>query len=184
MADDQQITNGTPSVPTIPLPSNWTIDVQRGLAWTIVLVFGGLLLAMAMRVIFSGMPTDALELLKQGFNALINVVMVVVGFFFGSSKSSQGKDDTMNRIVEKSTSTQPRTGGPVAALPAPVIVVSWWSLLKPEEQAAIAAAAPGDPKVNDVFTALQSGKAEAPDLAYLVSKNLLTQDRANILQAA
>lgn len=86
---------------------NWTVDVQRGLAWTIVLVFGALLLAMAIRVIVSGEPTDSLELLKQGVNALINIVMMVMGFFFGSSKSSQSKDEVQAKVIENLT---PPTG--------------------------------------------------------------------------
>ncbi len=168
-----------------PASTNWTIDVQRGLAWTIVIIFATLLLVMVVRVAIWGAPTDALELLKQGFNALINVVMVVVGYFFGSSKSSQSKDDTQNKIVEKLTSTQPPgPPGPVAPAPAPTVVVSWWSLLTAPEQAAITAAAPADARVQTILTAFQSGKAEAPDLADLVSKGLLTQARADIIKAA
>ncbi len=79
----------------------WTFDVQRGLAWTIVLVFSLLLIALLLRVVVSGAPTDSLELLKQGVNALINILMVVIGFFFGSSKSSQVKDETANKVAEK-----------------------------------------------------------------------------------
>lgn len=91
----EQLTNGQVDRPA------WTIDVQRGLAWTVIIVFGCLLVALAMRVIVSGLPTDALELLKQGFNALINIAMMVMGFFFGSSKSSQTKDDTQAKVAEK-----------------------------------------------------------------------------------
>ena len=80
---------------------SWTIDVQRGLAWLIVFVFGLLLLGLAVRVIMYGAPTDSLELLKQGVNALINIVMMVMGFFFGSSKSSQSKDETQAKVTEK-----------------------------------------------------------------------------------
>lgn len=84
-----------------PGATNWTVDVQRGLAWTIVLVFSLLTLAMAMRIILAGAPTDALELLKQLTNALINIAFAIVGFFYGSSKSSQSKDETQAKVAEK-----------------------------------------------------------------------------------
>ena len=111
----------SPNVNGAPASSaTWQIDVQRGVAWTIIVVFAMLLFIMAIRVAIYGLPNDSLELLKQGFNALINVVMVVVGYFFGSSKSSQSKDETTNKIVEKLTSTQPPgQSGPVAPVPAP-----------------------------------------------------------------
>jgi hypothetical protein len=87
-------TNDTPTPAT-----NWTIDVQRGLAWAIILSFITVIMILAIRVAIWSLPNDSLELLKQVQNALINVVMVVIGYFFGSSKSSQSKDDTINKIA-------------------------------------------------------------------------------------
>ena len=44
------------------------------------------------------------------------------------------------------------------------------------------AAAPADSRVKAILDALQSGKAEAPDMVDLVAKNLLTQERSNVIQ--
>lgn len=105
MPDDK---SGPAAVPDTKSDGNWTIDVQRGLAWTIIIIFSLLILIMAARVIISGAPTDSLELLKQLTATLINIAMAVVGYFFGSSKSSQSKDETQNKIIEKLT---PAPGG-------------------------------------------------------------------------
>lgn len=178
MADDTT-TNGVKVDAT-----NWTIDVQRGLAWTIVIIFSVLLVILAIRVIVSGAATDSLELLKQGVNALINIVMMVMGYFFGSSKSSQSKDDTQNKIVEKLTSTAPPgPPGPIAPVPGPAVVVAWWSLLTDAEKAAITAAALTDARVSAFVTASAVGKASVEDLAYLVTAGLLTEGRATAIQS-
>lgn len=93
--------NATPTVPKIPqrLATTWTEGVQTGLAWTVISVFAIVVLALSLRVIVSSAADDSLELLKQGINALINIVMVVMGYFFGSSKTAQGKDDTIAKIA-------------------------------------------------------------------------------------
>ena len=116
--------------------------------------------------------------------ALVNMGLIALGFFFGNNQAKAVSDAGQQKIVEKLTSTAPPTGGPVAPLAAPVIVVSWWSLLTAPEQAAITEAAPNDARVQAILTAFQSGKAEAPDLVDLVSKNLLTQARADVIKAA
>lgn len=149
--------------------SNWTVDVQRGLAWTIILVFALLLVGLLARVIMTGQPTDALELLKQAVNALINIVMVVTGFFFGSSKSSQIKDETQAKLAEKALET--------------TVVVAWWNLLTDEEKVAITEAAKADPKVAAFIAAATAGKATEDDLTYLVGKNLLTAQRAAAMKS-
>ncbi len=97
---------------------SWTIDVQRGLAWTIMLLFSAVTMAMVIRIILAGAPTDALELLKQLTNALINIAFAIVGFFYGSSKSSQSKDETQAKVAEKLADKVP--GGPVEP-PATVV---------------------------------------------------------------
>lgn len=81
-------------------PEGWMSGVQRGLALIIVAAFSLVLCALAWRVIMYGDPVDALELLKQLVNALINIVMVVLGFFYGSSKSSQSKDENNAKMTE------------------------------------------------------------------------------------
>lgn len=101
-------------------------------------------------------------------------------YLFGSSRGSSAKDDTQNRLVDKLLPPNPTS----PAVPPPV-VVAWWSALSPDEQAALEAAAVTDPKVRTFIDAAKVGKANADDLAYLVSKipPLLTQERATALAA-
>jgi hypothetical protein len=46
---------------------------------------------------------------------LKNIVLLMVGFYFGSSAGSKTKDESQNKIVEKLTSTDPAgKPGPIA----------------------------------------------------------------------
>lgn len=83
--------------------SNWTIDVQRGLAWTIVLVFAVVIALSLFRVVYSAEIADVNDMLKSALAVLFNIVMLVLGFFFGSSQSNKTKDDTQNKIIDKLT---------------------------------------------------------------------------------
>lgn len=105
--------------------------------------------------------------------------ITAITWWMGSAKGS----DANNKMQEKMSEAVAASAGAVVA-PAVVVKVSWWSLLAPAEQAGIVAAAPADAQVQTSLTAFQSGKAEATDLATLVSKGLLTQDRSTQIQAA
>ena len=164
--------------PIAPAQEGWMSDVQRALAIILVATFAAALLLMVVRVTFWGdIPTVA-DILKILIPALINVVTFVLGYFYGSSKAKEAADAGQQKIVDKLTSPTPPAGAPAA----PTVVVSWWSLLTAPEQAAIEAAAPADARVAAILTALKTGKAEAPDLADLVAKGLLTQTRADMLK--
>lgn len=172
MADDTA-TNGTAA---------WMSDVQRALALVLVGTFAFALVLLTIRLVIWGDPPTLIDLVKTLISALINVVMLVLGYFYGSSKAKEQSDNSQQKIVEKLTSTQPPgPPGPVAPAPAPTIVVAWWSVLTPGEQAAITAAVPGDPRVAAFAAAAQSGKAAVVDLDYLVAKGLLTPERAAII---
>lgn len=79
----------------------WTVDIQRGIAWLIVGIFGAVVSALMARVVFSAEISDVLTVANIVMQALIGITMLIVGFFFGSSKSSQVKDDTQSKMVEK-----------------------------------------------------------------------------------
>lgn len=83
--------------------SSWTVDVQRGLAWTIVLLFAAVVMFALARVTVSAEIDDLNDVLKSALAVLFNIVMLVLGFFFGSSKSSKDKDDTQNKMIDKLT---------------------------------------------------------------------------------
>lgn len=162
----------------------WMSDVQRALAIVLVGTFALTLVLLIIRIVIWGDPPTLVDLVKTLISALINVVMLVLGYFYGSSKAKEQSDASQQQIVEKLTSTNPPgTPGPVAPIAAPVVVVAWWSLLTPAEQAAVTATASTDPRVQAFVTAAGTGRATADDLTYLVGKGLITQDRATAIAA-
>ncbi len=161
----------------------WMSDVQRAIALILIGTLALVTTVISIRMVILSEPDSLNDMAKTLQAAMVNMGLIALGFFFGSNMSKVLADAGQQKIVEKLTSTAPPTGGPVAPLAAPVIVVSWWSLLTLAEQAAIEAAAPGDARVQAILTSLKSGKAEAPDLADLVTKGLLTQDRVAIISA-
>ena len=174
--------NGNGEQQTIEV-QGWMSDVQRAIALLIIglLVFASA--ALTLRLVISADIGSILDLAKIMLAALVNMGLIALGFFFGNNQAKAVSDAGQQKIVEKLTSTAPPTGGPVAPLAAPVIVVSWWSLLTTEEQSAIQTAAPADARVQTILAALQSGKAEIPDIKDLVAKGLLTPTRADIVTA-
>lgn len=125
-------------------------------------------------------PTgDASQIgLLAGFVTLfIKMAADAIGFQYNSSDGSQKKDEVNAAVAGKLADKVPSS-----AQPKPTTVASWWSLLSPAEQANIETMAtinPPDARVRAILAALKSGKAEAPDLADLVTKGLLTQARAD-----
>lgn len=186
-----------PSVPSVPsvedrvkdlesklveaTKAGFMTDVQRALAMMLIGAFVLTLLIMAIRITIWGDPPTLVDILKTLISALINVVMLVLGYFYGSSKAKETSDSSQQKVIEKLTSTAPPTGGPVAPLAAATVVVAWWSKLTDAERTAITEAAPTDPKVAAFMAAAQTGKATPEDLAYLVTKGLLTQERATVI---
>lgn len=117
------------------------------------------------------------KLLDMMLTILFGTAFVgIVNYLIGSSRGSAAKDDTTNRIVEKLTSPN----GPVAAALSPAPPTGWWARLSDAEKTALTAST--DARVQAFVTASTAGNATADDLAYLVSKNLLTQERADAIQ--
>lgn len=116
---------------------NWKIDVQRGLAWTIILTFIAAYLLFAWMAATSHLPPDMIDFYKQNSNVLQNIVMLIVGYFFGSSQGSKDKDDAKDEmtknLVDKLAPT-PNGGGEAA----PAVVAA----AEAAAPAAAAAAAP------------------------------------------
>jgi hypothetical protein len=92
---------------------NWMTDVQKGLAWALILVFAILVLLFTVFSAVGHLPDSILDVFKQVVTALINVVMVVIGFFFGSSQGSKDKDAAANAVLQ--TLASGASGGSAAA---------------------------------------------------------------------
>lgn len=130
-------------------------------------------------------PSDVNDkMLETMLTIMFSTALVaIINYLFGSSRGSSAKDDTQNKIMEKLTATAPAgPPGPVAPVPTSTVVVAWWSKLTDAERAAITAAAPNDPKAASFMAAAQTGVATPDDLADLVAKGLLTQDRADAIK--
>lgn len=105
---------------------------------------------------------------------------------FTSSAGSDKKDDAQTAVSKALAEKVPAPApvAPTPASPAPsAIVIPWWTQLTDAEKSGIAGAAVSDPKAALFMVAAQAGKATGDDLDYLVSKNLLTQDRADAIKA-
>lgn len=91
----------------------WAPDAQGFLAGGIVSICG---VALFIRM-FSASTVDD-KMLDTMITILFSTCLVTVyNYSFGSSRGSQAKDETQNKIVEKLTSPPPN--GPVAPVPSP-----------------------------------------------------------------
>lgn len=172
-------TNGTSGV-------GWMSDVQRALALLLIGTVAFMVIVLTLRIAVSGdLPTIA-ALLKELKDALTNMSLIALGFFFGSNMSKLLADAGQQKIVEKLTGTPspPGPGGPVAPVPQTVVVMAWWGLLTKEEQDAITEAGKTDSLIAKFIVTAGIGKAAPDDLAYLVSKNLLSPERAKQIEAS
>lgn len=160
-------------------PATWMTDVQRALAILFVGTFCLIVVVMVIKVTFWGDIPTVSDILKIIIPAMINLVTFVAGYFYGSSKAKDQSDASQQRVVDKLTSTPPGTLPPTPSL---AVVAPWWSKLADTEKAAITAAGPNDPRIAAVIMAMTAGAATPDDLAYLVSKGLLTQERADAIK--
>lgn len=174
-------TNGATSADAAPAQQGWMSDVQRAIA---IMLVGTLCICIVMataRVLYSGDAPTAADMAKTLQAALVNMGLIALGFFFGNTMAKMAQDAGQQKVVDKLTSTQPPNGGPVAPVPAPSAAVPWWSKLTDTEKSAITSAASTDPHVQAIVAAMTAGASNADDLAYLVTKLLLTPDRATLI---
>lgn len=68
-------------------------DVQRGLAWFICISFILLIFVWVFKP--PVMAPESMAQLNQLVSTLQNILLLAIGFFFGSSKSSQNKDEAI-----------------------------------------------------------------------------------------
>lgn len=156
----------------------WAPDAQGFVIGAVVFMVG---VALFWRMTHPAEIND--KLLDMMLTILFGTAFVaIINYLVGSSRGSQAKDDTQNKIMEKLTSGPPN--GPVAPVPSPPAVTTpWWSLLTESEKGLITVAAANDPRVDAFIKTSAGGHGNADDLAYLVTKALLTQDRATAIQA-
>lgn len=149
--------------------SELKIDFPGVLALNIFITFAiVIIISFFIRIPVDGPLGQLLEVLK-------NIVLLMVGFYFGSSKSSQKKDEA---IIGQMAPAKNPPNTPVEA------VKPWWDRLTDLEKQAIMMMAKDDPRVSAFVVTAQTGQASSTDLAYLESKNLITTDRAVAIQAS
>jgi hypothetical protein len=169
MADD---TEKKPSIfdgLKIDFPALLAINIFATFAAVIILCF-------FVKIPVDGPLGNLLEVLK-------NIVLLMVGFYFGSSAGSKTKDDSQNKIVEKLTATAP-PGPPGPVAPVSAEPVPWWSRLTDEERTVIETHALTDTRAATFMIAAKAGTAETSDLAYVVTKGWITQARASEIVAS
>lgn len=122
--------------------------------------------------------------LLAGFVTLfIKMAADAIGYQFNSSSGSDKKDETQAKVA-----------GALADKVAPVVVpppppangTPWWNRMTDAERSAITSASgsdPSDAKLSAIVSGPVKMKPDPDEITYLVSKNLLTQDRANAIQS-
>lgn len=80
-------------------------DVQRGLAWFICVSFVLLIFIWVFHP--PVMAPESMAQLNQLVSTLQNILLLAIGFFFGSSKSSQNKDDAIMKSALEPTPSPP-----------------------------------------------------------------------------
>lgn len=120
--------------------------------------------------LFASMVTTFILMAKSGSD-----------YQFSSSAGSDKKDDTSAQVAGKLADKVP---SPLPQPPTPTVPIPpWWSRLTDGEKNTITTAAGADPRIAAFVTASQVGAATPDDLAYLVGKGLLTQERADLIKA-
>jgi hypothetical protein len=119
MPDTQDAGNSSTLSGAVTSVTSGMNDVQRGLAWFITTAFVVLIFVWVFRP--PVMAPESMAQLNQLVSTLQNILLIAIGFFFGSSKSSQNKDDIM---MKKATDTPlAPVPGLTPQAPTPVINV-------------------------------------------------------------
>lgn len=180
MADEQQ-TNATPIRTAI-----LSLNPKFVLAFFLIIVAA--LLVVFFIMIVTNRPNGAPPLDAGTVAVIVGLITTFVlmaksasDYQFSSSAGSDKKDDAQT-AVSKALADKvpvPATVSVPAAVAAP-----WWGKLTDLEKNVISANAKDDPRLAAFMTAAAAGAANADDLSYLVSKGLLTQDRATAIQTS
>lgn len=154
----------------------WAPDAQGFLAMAIVLICGT---ALFVRMFHPSGTED--KMLDTMITILFSTCLVTVyQFSFGSSRGSAIKDEAQSRVVQQLAAVVPP---PIAPPPAAPPATPWWTQITEAERSAILAQR-SDARVAAFITAAQAGSASAEQLDYLVSRGLLTRERASAIAAA
>lgn len=160
-----------------------TMNPKIVLGFFLVCVAAGLVVFLTLTLTGNNGRLDAgtIALLASFVTMFIKMAADGTGYQFSSSAGSDKKDDTQAKVAsslaEKVSAPQP------APPPPPPPVAAWWSDLDDAEKNAITAAGATDPRTQAIIAAMTAGSATADDLAYLVSKDLLTQVRADAIKS-
>lgn len=161
-------------------PSRWLVLDTRTVivVWMMMSTFALMIILMIV-----GVPKgEGGQLLNTLLGMYVGTGMITsINWWMGSAKGSDANNkmaDANSEVVRKLSTTVGTGNGQQPNVPIP----PWWSRLNDGEKNAITAAAPSDPRVAAFITASQVGAATPEDIAYLVSKGLLTQDRADAVK--
>lgn len=176
----------TPQVPPTFKGAILTMNPKIVLAFFLVVVAALLLVFFANILINNKGTIDAgtAAMIATMVTTFILMAKSACDYQTSSSAGSDKKDDAQTAVSKALAEKVPAPASPSPITPAPVAPVAWWGRLTNGEPAAITAAAAADPRIMAFITAANVGAATPDDLAYLVSKNLLTQARADIIKAA
>lgn len=94
-------------------PQGWMSDVQRVLALILIVSFAAVTLFTTVWSAFSPDATVLADMAKTLQQAMVNMGLICLGFFFGSSTSSAKKDDAIIASAIAAGPTGPGGGGSI-----------------------------------------------------------------------
>lgn len=145
MADDlQTLTQRVDALEAKPdVEAGWMSDVQRAIALMLIGTFAFIVISVTVRLVVTGAADTLEDMAKTLQAALVNMGLIALGFFFGSSMSKRLADAGQQKIVERLITTPPINGGGVsAAATAAAATVAAVEAAKAVAPAAAEAAAP------------------------------------------
>lgn len=175
--------NGDPQKPTLR-------STLMGMNPKVALAFFNQVIAAGLVIYLIDTLTSTTKTLDAGtialFASMVTTFILIAksssDYQFTSSAGSDKKDETQAKVSSALAEKVPAPAAPAPVSTAPV--PPWWTRLRDDEKNAITAAVASDPRVASIVTAMQVGAATTDDLTYLVTKGLLTQDRATAVSAA
>lgn len=167
---DRQTTEGA---------QGWMNDVQRALALILIVTFATVVAIATLRVVWWGDANAVAELAKTLQSALVNMSLIALGFFFGNTAAQRDANRGQQNILERLAPP----AGPAPSAP-PALPTPWWTKLTEDEKHLIVGAKANDGRVDAFITSSTVGSATPADLDYLVSRGLLTPERAEAIKAS
>lgn len=151
-------------------PESWMGDVQRFIAILLIGTFSAIVIGVTARLVINGAIDTLDDMAKTLQAALVNMGLIALGFFFGSSMSKRQADAGQQKLVERLIPPPPTNGTGVAS-PAVVAAAATAAAVEAAKAVAPAAAAEAAPAAaNDAAPPAVDAELDRRGIVDLVEK--------------